>query len=732
MSSSTAISEPPLSPIISAGWTSAGTARFCFAQELSDASLKKQIAEFPICENLLRMKQQFAEIQLGSEYFFQALDFLNWTEPDICKESPEENKRFHVLLSGLLLMRKAVISGSTCLPWNVIQTEIKTILQNSGFSTNDLSPQDWQNWLLTSFGTETDSDSAPAENSIFTVNNSLLYFSKNWHSESRLLSLLRKRIKMKLDVPESSLVEKVLETVLVENPVRFGGKDLKLAAEQKEAVLSAISSPFLIITGGPGTGKTSVAVTLLRVLKRLGLAERPALAAPTGRAAKRMSEAVLNSLGSLENLKQLTLDQELLGIAAEAKTLHRLLGYRPHTHSFKHHELEPLEHDLLIIDEGSMIDQELMTSLLRGANSELPHQSPVPRIILLGDAHQLPSVGNGAVLLELTADLCAKQHENVLENPVAVIRLVRSYRQEIGDSSGRNILGVAETVKGMENDPRPELLFEVKSPNHEIIQKRKSLKEVGQEKVLFLEQANTQDQLKDFARWWVEKFLRDEKFRLETQDEFPADAPETCAAKLDYLFNHLKQFRVLTATQVLSTGAVAVNQKIRQCWLAENGAKALFSKHYPGEPVMVTENNYRLRLFNGDQGIFLKFLNPDTGNVELKAVFPVDGELKTFYEYELHHLQPAYAMTVHKSQGSEYDHLALILPALSLDHGKDGTQSPRLRELMNREMLYTALTRAKKSVLILGEQEVLESAALHKVSRYSGLGAALASKSALS
>ena len=148
--------------------------------------------------------------------------------------------------------------------------------------------------------------------------------------------------------------------------------------------------------------------------------------------------------------------------------------------------------------------------------------------------------------------------------------------------------------------------------------------------------------------------------------------------------------------------------------------------------MLFRSNNYRLRLFNGDQGIFLKFLNPDTGNVELKAVFPVDGELKTFYEYELHHLQPAYAMTVHKSQGSEYDHLALILPALSLDHGKDGTQSPRLRELMNREMLYTALTRAKKSVLILGEQEVLESAALHKVSRYSGLGAALASKSALS
>jgi ATP-dependent exoDNAse (exonuclease V), alpha subunit - helicase superfamily I member len=112
----------------------------------------------------------------------------------------------------------------------------------------------------------------------------------------------------------------------------------------------------------------------------------------------------------------------------------------------------------------------------------------------------------------------------------------------------------------------------------------------------------------------------------------------------------------------------------------------------------------------------------------LKAVFPVEEEHKTFYVHELHHLHPAYATSVHKSQGSEYDHLALILPAFTTVGVNSESEKRTQRELMSREMLYTALTRAKKSVLIMGDQRVLESAAMHKVLRYSGLGAALRGK----
>ena len=152
------------------------------------------------------------------------------------------------------------------------------------------------------------------------------------------------------------------------------------------------------------------------------------------------------------------------------------------------------------------------------------------------------------------------------------------------------------------------------------------------------------------------------------------------------------------------------------------------SEHFSGEPVIVTENNYRLRLFNGDQGIFLNCLNSETKKLELKAVFEVEGKVKTFYGHQLHHLQTAYATTVHKSQGSEFDHLALILPELSIDRKIVKTEPSQMLNILSREMLYTALTRAKKSVLILGEKIFLETAALNKEKRYSGLGTLLRSK----
>ena len=392
----------------------------------------------------------------------------------------------------------------------------------------------------------------------------------------------------------------------------FWGQLFKLAEKQKEAVLSAISRPFLIVSGGPGTGKTFVVVTLLRVLKRLGLAKRPALAAPTGRAAKKMSESVGSSLRSLENLEQLEEDLELLDVAAEAKTLHRLLEYYPVDRSFRHHEYAPLEHDLLIIDEGSMIDQDLMISLLRAASSELQYQPSVPRIVIFGDSQQLPSIGNGAVLQELTAENSNSIPGITAENPVTVVRLVHSYRQKISDPAGRNILGVANTVKEMEHNPQPGLLFEAKSPNHEIIRRLNGLEEAEPEKVMLLNQSNSPDQLLEFAQWWVKRFLRDEKFMFLVHQEYPLDAVEFDASQLNYLFNHLKRFRILTATQVFSTGAEALNQRILKCWLAENETKHFYSEHYPGEPVIVSENNYLHRLFNGDQGIFLKFIHPET------------------------------------------------------------------------------------------------------------------------
>jgi len=704
-------------------WTSVGTARSYFVGELEDDSVKKQIDTPPLSKPLKMLREHFAKIHIGSELFFQSLDFLNWIGCGSSKKRNIVDERFYVLLSGLVLMRKANILGGICIPWELLKNQISDALLSSGFSKKEINSDCWCNWLLSSFKKLKSSEIGESEGGIFVENDSLIYFGKNWLIESQLSSLIIKRIKMNLEVPKIKLSKNTLTNVLEKNPMRFRGEDIKLSEEQKKAVFLAISSPFLIITGGPGTGKTSLAVILLRVLKRLGIAKNPALTAPTGRATKRMHESVMNSILSIKNLEKLKDDVDLLEVAAEAKTLHRLLKYNHLTGNFSHHEYNPLEHDLLIVDEGSMIDQEMMISLFKAANSNLPYHPPVSRIILLGDANQLPSIGSGAVFSALTSNPDNFDGKKCLtRKSVQIVTLKRSYRQDIEDSAGRNILGVAETIKEMEADQFQELFYEIKSQNNrEVINKVNSLKEIDLEKVSFLNQPNSIDNLRNFTKWWFENFFLDEKFFIETQKVFPHDATKSCENVIEYLLSHLEKCKILTVTQVYNTGARAINQMFREFWIDENNTKNFFHVHYPGEPVMVTENNYMLGLFNGDMGIFLKFKNPNDGRLEMKAVFKIDGNFKAFYDYELFQLQTAYAITVHKSQGSEYNNLALILPNFSSERGKFESEIQSFQQIMSREMLYTALTRAKKSVLILGEQRVLEYLSLNKVLRFSGL-----------
>jgi len=306
--------------------------------------------------------------------------------------------------------------------------------------------------------------------------------------------------------------------------------------------------------------------------------------------------------------------------------------------------------------------------------------------------------------------------------PLPIVILTRSFRQKIEDSGGRNILGVAETIKNLVESKKPELLFKKDIHlNQEILKEIKNIKDVVLEKVLFLNQANSEEKLKDFAKWWVENLLSNEKFIYGIKREFQNEGSDSDELIMKYLFNYLDRCRVLTVTQVFPTGAKSVNKIIRELWLSKNDTKNMFSEHYPGEPVMVTKNDYLNDLFNGDVGIFLKFFNPDSRELELKAVFLVNGVFKTFYANELFNLQTAYAITVHKSQGSEYANLALILPELTLESNELDPKIQKFKEIMTSEMLYTALTRAKKSVLILGKQNVLVFLALNKVLRFSGL-----------
>lgn len=702
-------------------WTSYGSAKSLFHEICEDDYIKEQIIVSPLLKSIKKIKQQFSEDNIGSELFYQAFEFLVWIEEDLVKQK-KINQRILVLLSGVLLMRKANIFGSSCIPWELLKKNITDILLKAGLSKKDLKSSCWKKWILSSLGGNQSIENQFSKINIFFEKNSLIYFYKNFLLELELGSLIRNRLKTKLSSPPKKIILNAMKSVLEINPVSYGGEAIKLSLEQQKALFSSITSPFLIITGGPGTGKTSLVVTLLRVLKILGFAENPALVSPTGRAAKRMFESVYRSLNSIKNLEKLNNERELMDVAINAKTVHRLLGYNHFTDSFKFHEFEPLDNDLLIVDEGSMIDQSLMTSLLKASNSKLTHHSPVKRIILLGDPDQLPSVGSGAVLYGLTSLPINIKRDVSKKNNLNIVKLSRNFRHDSQNSSGRNIIQVAGNVKLFPENRRLELLFKKNDTfNQGTIQLVKNLREVVFEKVSFLNQTNSMDQLNDFANWWVEKFLSNSKFFFEIQKEFRLDEFDQYRENFKFLFRYLDSFRILTLTQVFSTGSKNINRKIREIWLSKKFHEDMYHGRYPGEPVMVTKNDYMHNLYNGDIGLFIKFFNPENGKTELKAVFQVDGVFKTFFQSELSNLQTAYAITVHKSQGSEYDSLALILPELSINLGQLDPNRQNFKDILTNQMIYTAITRAKKSVLIIGKKSVLEFLLFNKVVRFSGL-----------
>ena len=193
MSISKDFSEVKQKPHLQSKWTSFGTAHSKFINEFADETLKKQLAHCDLPESLLLLKQQFTEIQIGSEYFFQAMNFLCQGKGTTIKENELKSISFHVVLSGFLLMRRAVNSGSTCMPWKELRTQISKMLINSGFSEKFFSHENWKNWLLTISSNGEQIKHQSTEQPVIIENNSLLYFDKFWKREMQLMSLLSNR-----------------------------------------------------------------------------------------------------------------------------------------------------------------------------------------------------------------------------------------------------------------------------------------------------------------------------------------------------------------------------------------------------------------------------------------------------------------------------------------------------------------------------------------------------------
>ena len=449
---------------------------------------------------------------------------------------------------------------------------------------------------------------------------------------------------------------------------------------QRLACVLALQRRFAIITGGPGTGKTTTVVKLLALLQQgaaldLNTELNIKLAAPTGKAAVRLTESISGALSQLPEGFAGT-------IPTEVTTLHRLLGALPNRRSFRHNRDNPLQLDVLVVDEASMVDLEMMAALL----DALPEQA---QLVLLGDKDQLSSVEAGSVLGDLcrgaergayqadTLKLLAPYSEVALAEYAgsgsalnqATVMLRHSHRFDA--KSGIGMLAAAVNC----GDTTAPALF-------------------AQFDDISLLPGQSVTALKPLVLAGFRQYLA-----LLDQHETDADS------WAHSILQRYSQFQLLCALRSGDWGVEGINTKVGQ-WLTDAGLVDGRQLWYPGRPVMMQRNNYSLGLMNGDIGITLQ--DPLSG--QLRVVFQLsDGTLKWVLPSRLTEVDTAFAITVHKSQGSEFNHCCLVLP-------------PDNSPILSRELLYTGITRAKQQFsLLCANPALLQQAIARRVARSSGL-----------
>ncbi|MND26885.1 RecBCD enzyme subunit RecD [compost metagenome] len=491
-----------------------------------------------------------------------------------------------------------------------------------------------------------------------TLDGARLYLSRYHAYEARLAGSLLQRAAARPEVDEAQLGESL---------ARLFARNTQQPDWQRLAAAQAVRRNLAVISGGPGTGKTTTVVRLLAALLEQPGGQRLAigLAAPTGKAAARMAEAIRNAKAELP-----VSDAIKAALPEEARTLHRLLGSRGDSPQVRHHADNPLPLDVLVVDEASMVDLALMAKLL----AALP---PNARLILLGDKDQLAAVEAGAVFAELcegrgldataAADLTRITGQQVpVENPRsrlgdAVVLLTHSHRfagdSGIGELARRINAGDARGTLELLRGAHPDLAWNA-----------------GPSPVALLERLET-----GYAPYFAAVRLAD-----------PASA-----------FAAFNGFRALTAQREGPWGVGGINEALEARIKRRLGIPAR-ERWYPGRAVMVRQNDYALGLFNGDIGLCLATPHG------LRVFFEGDEGYRPFAPARLPSHDSAFAMTVHKSQGSEFSEVLLALPE---------QPSP----LLSRALFYTGITRAKRKVEIWGLPARLSEAVSTKAERAAGL-----------
>ncbi|MBM4379540.1 MAG: AAA family ATPase [Deltaproteobacteria bacterium] len=504
------------------------------------------------------------------------------------------------------------------------------------------------------------------------------------------------------------------------------------ALDQEWALLNALHLPFSVISGGPGTGKTTIVVSLLRILARMGVsAQRMALAAPTGKAANRIYEEVQKQLkeekerAKKEKRTPHPADEALKDLP-EPRTLHRLLGYSPSRDRFGLDDVNPIEADLVVVDECSMVDLFLMERLFRAFK---PETGKVKRLVLLGDANQLPSVEAGMVLFHLasfTQPLQRPWHswvlgkgKGTLSKPVAssedprahyLTTLTYSHRMDPNREDGRAIFEYAEAI-------REEKAASFVGTGPCVLTPKTSPAELAFSHVEHLAHDGSDRKPPEafFERWWdrrwsAHKALRRKIFTFNEKGDLPKDDETGLRA----LVQAADSQRILCLTRGKGLdGAERANAWFSKRRRREDEAeqRKIHSRlgFMAGEPVIVTVNDYTQRLFNGYSGIVV-WTKRGQEPARLRAVFEQPQGLLAYELDDLKgRLQHAYALTVHKAQGSQVECAALLLP-------REAT-SP----LLVKQLVYTAVSRASKSVVLVGDIQRVVDAVKRPIRRFSAV-----------
>jgi exodeoxyribonuclease V alpha subunit len=420
--------------------------------------------------------------------------------------------------------------------------------------------------------------------------------------------------------------------------------------EQRAAANIALTQHLTVLTGGPGTGKTTTVARLLALFAEQaqlnGKARmRIALAAPTGKAAARLQETVQLEVDKLDTVDR----QRLSGL--RATTLHRLLGSRPDTSSrFRHNRGNRLPHDVIVIDETSMVSLTMMARLLEAVR-------PETRLLLVGDPDQLASVEAGAVLADLVDGLGARDDAHVAA-------LTTSHR--FGESIGE----LASSIRAGDADRVIEMLRS------------------GDQHIEWIDSADPAARLRDV--------LVPHALALR-QSAVLGDA----AAALATLDEH----RLLCAHRRGTSGIQHWNRQVER-WLTEATGEPIWSSWYAGRPVLVTANDYGLGVYNGDTGVTVQGGAGKTGM--LRAVIAGGDDPIEFATSRLSDVETVHAMTIHKSQGSQAAEVTVLLPSAD-------------SRLLTRELFYTAVTRAKRKVRVVGQEADVRAAIERRALRASGL-----------